>query len=82
MRRRRATCSHLEPGTPGDTLALAMASHIVYDLIQHEPDIQLALGIDQPRLGLDLAGIPALDFLVDWRCQSRAGGTSVGARHC
>jgi hypothetical protein len=46
-------------------VALAMASHIVYDLIQHEPDIQLAPGLDQPRFGLDLAGVPALDFLVE-----------------
>ena len=46
-------------------VALAMASHIVYDPIQHEPDIQLAPGVDQPRLGLDLAGVPALDFLVE-----------------
>jgi hypothetical protein len=46
-------------------VALAMASHIVYDLIQHEPDIQLAPGLDQPRFGLDLAGLPAIDFLIE-----------------
>ena len=42
-----------------------MGSHIVYDVIQHEPNIQLALGLDQPRLGLDMASVPALDFAVE-----------------
>ncbi len=46
-------------------VALAMASYIVYELIQHEPDIQLAPGIDRPRFGLELAAIPALDFVVE-----------------
>jgi hypothetical protein len=46
-------------------VALAMGSHIVYDLIQHEPDIQIAPGIAQPRFGLDMASIPSLDFTVE-----------------
>jgi hypothetical protein len=46
-------------------VALAMGSHIVYDVIQHEPDIQLAPGLDQPRVGLDLAAVSALDFAVE-----------------
>jgi hypothetical protein len=29
-------------------VALAMGSHIVYDVIQRDPDIQIASGIDQP----------------------------------
>jgi hypothetical protein len=46
-------------------IARAMASHIIYDVIQHEPDIQLAPGLDQPRLGMNLAAAPALDFAVE-----------------
>jgi hypothetical protein len=46
-------------------VGLAMASHIVYDVIQHEPDIRIAPGVDQPRLGLHLSAIPAADFLVE-----------------
>lgn len=46
-------------------VALAMVSRVVYDLVQHEPDIQIAPGVDRPRFGLDLAGVPALDFLVE-----------------
>ena len=46
-------------------VGLAIVSHIAYDVIQHEPDIQIAPGLGQPRLGLDLAAIPALDFVVE-----------------
>lgn len=46
-------------------VGLAMASHIVYDVIQHEPDIRLAWFLNQPRLGFHLAGVPVADFLVE-----------------
>jgi hypothetical protein len=46
-------------------VSLAMVSHIIYDVIQHEPNIQIAPGINQPRLGLNLGAIPAADFLVE-----------------
>jgi hypothetical protein len=59
-----------------------MASHMVYDLIQHEPDIQLATGLDQPRFGLDLAGVPALDLSLSWPGRSPAGGTSALVGDC
>lgn len=46
-------------------VALAMASHIVYDLMQHEPDIQIAWFVSQPRLGLNIGPAPLLDFVIE-----------------
>ena len=46
-------------------VALAMASHIVYDLVQHEPNIQIAWFVSQPRLGLNVGSAPLLDFVIE-----------------
>ena len=46
-------------------IGIAMVSHIIYDIIQHEPDIQIAPLINQPRIGLHLSAIPLVDFLVE-----------------
>jgi hypothetical protein len=44
---------------------LTFASHIVLDLIQHEPNIQIAPGIDHPLLGLNLGAHPVIDLVVE-----------------
>jgi hypothetical protein len=41
------------------------ASHIVLDLIQHEPDIRLLPWMPHPLLGLNLQATPWLDFAVE-----------------
>lgn len=46
-------------------LGLTFASHIVLDLIQHEPNIQIAPGITHPLLGLDLGAHPLIDLAVE-----------------
>jgi hypothetical protein len=49
----------------GFALALGVVSHIILDIIQHEPDIRL-LPIDWgPRLGLDLQAVPLLNLIVE-----------------
>ena len=49
----------------GAALALGILSHIVLDIIQHEPNITLLPMEWGPRLGLNLQGYPVLDFLVE-----------------
>ena len=49
----------------GVIFGLALMSHVALDIVQHEPNIQLAPGIYQPLLGLSLAKFPALDFAVE-----------------
>ncbi|MDQ6920552.1 MAG: hypothetical protein M3170_03000 [Candidatus Dormibacteraeota bacterium] len=49
----------------GLAFGLALASHVALDIVQHEPNIQLAPGVYGPLLGLGLARVPALDFLVE-----------------
>jgi hypothetical protein len=46
-------------------VAIATGSHIVYDIVQHEPNIQIAWFIGQPRFGLDVGSIPLLDFVIE-----------------
>src|SRR5207253_1336278 len=46
-------------------VAVGVFSHIVLDIIQHEPDIALLPVAFGPRLGLNLRGWPALNFLVE-----------------
>jgi hypothetical protein len=41
------------------------ASHIVLDLIQHEPNIRLVPWLAHPTLGLNLQASPWLDFAVE-----------------
>jgi membrane-bound metal-dependent hydrolase YbcI (DUF457 family) len=49
----------------GAAIALGILSHIVLDIIQHEPNITLLPLEWGPRLGLNLQGYPILDFLVE-----------------
>lgn len=49
----------------GVIFGAVFASHIVLDVIQHEPNIQLAPGVPVPVLGLNLAAIPLADFAVE-----------------
>jgi hypothetical protein len=49
----------------GIAIALGILSHIVLDLIQHEPNITLLPMTWGPRLGLNLQGYPLLDFIVE-----------------
>src|SRR3954464_1834936 len=49
----------------GTAIALAVLSHVVLDLIQHDPNIALLPMAWGPRFGLGLASYPALDFLVE-----------------
>jgi hypothetical protein len=41
------------------------ASHIVLDVIQHEPDIRLVPWLAHPTLGLDLQADPWLDLAIE-----------------
>jgi membrane-bound metal-dependent hydrolase YbcI (DUF457 family) len=49
----------------GVAVALGVLSHIVLDIIQHEPNIALLPMAWGPRIGLNLQSIPLLDFLVE-----------------
>jgi hypothetical protein len=46
-------------------LAVGVMSHVVLDIIHHEPNIMLLPAAIGPRLGLNLQGKPALDFVVE-----------------
>ena len=46
-------------------LAVGVMSHIVLDIIHHEPNIMLLPATVGPRLGLNLQGVPVLDFIVE-----------------
>jgi hypothetical protein len=49
----------------GNAIALALLSHVVLDLIQHDPNIALLPMAWGPRFGLGLASYPAIDFIVE-----------------
>jgi hypothetical protein len=49
----------------GTAIALAILSHIVLDIIHHEPNITLLPMGWGPRLGLNLQGYPLVDFIVE-----------------
>ena len=51
--------------TVGIAIALGILSHIVLDIIQHEPNIALLPMAWGPRIGFDLQAIPLLDFVVE-----------------
>lgn len=51
--------------TVGIAIALGILSHIVLDIIQHEPNIALLPMAWGPRIGFNLQAIPVLDFLVE-----------------
>ena len=46
-------------------LAIGIVSHILLDIIQHEPDIRLLPLASGPRLGLGLTLHPLLDLIVE-----------------
>jgi hypothetical protein len=49
----------------GTAIALALLSHVILDLIQHDPNIALLPIRWGPRLGLGLASYPGWDFIVE-----------------
>lgn len=49
----------------GAAIALGIVSHVLLDIIHHEPNIYLLPMQWGPRLGLNLQGYPLLDFLVE-----------------
>jgi hypothetical protein len=49
----------------GAAIALAILSHVLLDLIHHEPNIALLPMQWGPRFGLNLQGYPILDFFVE-----------------
>ena len=49
----------------GLALAVAVSSHIVLDLATHVHDIALAPGIESPKFGSGLYGVPLLAFVVE-----------------
>jgi hypothetical protein len=69
----------------GIAIALGIFSHIVLDIIQHEPNITLLPMTWGPRLGLNLQGYPLLDFIVElafcgacWKIFSGSRGLLIG----
>jgi hypothetical protein len=69
----------------GAAIALAILSHIVLDIIQHEPNIALLPLAWGPRLGVNLQGFPLLDFIVElvfcvacWKYFGGSKGLLVG----
>jgi hypothetical protein len=51
--------------TWGFALAVAVSSHIVLDLATHVRDISLAPGIESPKFGSGLYGVPLLALVVE-----------------
>jgi hypothetical protein len=49
----------------GTAIALAVLSHVVLDLIQHDPNIALLPMAWGPRFGFGLASYPIVDFIVE-----------------
>ncbi|MCA6223715.1 MAG: hypothetical protein IM653_05355 [Phenylobacterium sp.] len=49
----------------GLALALAVISHVLLDLIHHEPDISLLPLAGSPRFGFNLAGAPWADLAIE-----------------
>ena len=69
----------------GTAIALAILSHIVLDIIHHEPNITLLPMAWGPRLGLNLQGYPLVDFIVElafcvgcWKYFGGSKGLLVG----
>jgi hypothetical protein len=69
----------------GVAMALGIFSHIVLDIIHHEPNIALLPMASGPRIGLNLQGYPVLDFIVElvfciacWKIFQGSRGLLVG----
>lgn len=71
--------------TVGVAIALGILSHVVLDIIHHEPDIALLPMAWGPRLGLNLQAYPILDFVVElafciacWKLFDGSRGLLIG----
>ena len=69
----------------GIALAAGILSHILLDIIHHEPNINLLPIAWGPRLGLNLQGFPLADFLVElafclacWKIFGGSRGLLIG----
>lgn len=69
----------------GAAIALGIFSHIVLDIIHHEPNIVLLPMAWGPRFGLNLQGYPLLDFAVElafcvvcWKIFGGSRGLLIG----
>lgn len=69
----------------GIAIALGIFSHIVLDIIHHEPNIALLPMAWGPRLGMNLQGYPMLDFIVElafciacWKIFGGSRGLLIG----
>jgi len=69
----------------GTAIALAILSHIVLDIIHHEPNIALLPMTWGPRFGLNLQAYPILDFVVElafclvcWKMFDGSRGLLIG----
>jgi hypothetical protein len=69
----------------GAAIGLGILSHIVLDIIHHEPDIALLPVAWGPRIGFNLQGFPLLDFLVEllfcigcWKILGGSRGLLIG----
>jgi hypothetical protein len=69
----------------GAAIGLGIFSHIVLDIIHHEPNIVLLPVEWGPRLGLNLQGFPLVDFLVElafcvacWKIFGGSKGLLIG----
>ncbi|MBC8115403.1 MAG: hypothetical protein H7062_13550 [Candidatus Saccharimonas sp.] len=69
----------------GAAIGLGIFSHIVLDIIHHEPNITLLPLVWGPRLGLNLQGIPLADFIVEllfcvacWKIFGGSRGLLIG----
>ena len=69
----------------GIAIALGIFSHIVLDIIHHEPNIALLPIAWGPRLGLNLQGYPFVDFIVElgfciacWKIFGGSRGLLIG----
>ncbi|HEX9310946.1 MAG TPA: hypothetical protein VF887_09040 [Gemmatimonadaceae bacterium] len=69
----------------GIALALGILSHVLLDIIQHEPNISVLPIAWGPRLGLNLQAYPLADFVVElafclacWKIFDGSRGLLVG----
>ena len=69
----------------GAAIALGILSHVLLDLIHHEPNIALLPMAWGPRFGLNLQGYPFLDFVVElafcvgcWKIFGGSRGLLIG----
>ena len=71
--------------TVGAAIALGILSHVVLDIIHHEPNIALLPMTWGPRFGLNLQAYPILDFVVElafclvcWKLFDGSRGLLIG----